>query len=62
MNQKLLKSHTILAICILILSIIPVVCVSSAPGRFSVLSSRQPYPARLLCIAIVSLAEALDQL
>ena len=26
----------------------PVVCVSSAPGRFSVLSSRQPYPARLL--------------
>lgn len=27
MNQKLLKSHTILAICILILSVIPVVAI-----------------------------------
>lgn len=35
MNQKLLKSHTILAICILILSIIPVVAIGPYLHQFA---------------------------
>ena len=35
MNQKLLKSHTILAICILILSVIPVVAIGPYLHQFA---------------------------